>query len=207
VGSKETALSTRAFRSSHAGDPTHVAGIGASAGGLHALQLLLPQFTADSTAFVVIMHLSPERDSLLTAILARATKMAVETAKDSQVLRRNSIYVIPPGYALTLTEEGTLRLSALPSTLPRWTIDRFLSSLSLIGRASIGIILSGTGSDGSAGLREIKARGGTTFVQDPDSAEYPQMPRSAQAFADYCLEPRALGDVLMQTVGAVRKSD
>lgn len=192
----------RGFQSHLLDDPTHVVGIGASAGGLQALKLLLPRFTMDCTAFVVIMHLAPERTSLLASILARRTRMSVATAKHDQILRKNSIYVIPPGVILTLTAEGRLRSSSLPPTHPRWTIDRFFSSLSEIGRASIGIILSGTGTDGTKGLKEIQARGGTTFVQAPDSAEYPQMPRSAQAFADHCLEPGDLGDVLMRTVGA-----
>ena len=182
-------------------------GIGASAGGLQALQLLLSRFTADCTAFVVVMHLSPTHDSLLATILARATKMVVTTAKDSEVLRKNHIYVIPPGLMLTLTEEKTLRLDALPDTLPRTTIDAFLLSLSAIGRAAIGIILSGTGTDGSEGLQQVQARGGTTFVQEPTSAQYPQMPRNAREFADHCLEPSALGDVLMQLVGATPKVD
>jgi two-component system CheB/CheR fusion protein len=151
------------------------------------------------------MHLSPTHDSLLATILSKSTKMSVSTATDSQVLRKNCIYVIPPGYLLALTEEGTLRLSSLPPTHPRWTIDTFFRSLSEIGHASIGVILSGAGSDGSQGLREIRDRGGTTFVQAPESAAFPQMPQNALPFADYCLEPAALGDALMLTVGAEPK--
>jgi two-component system CheB/CheR fusion protein len=194
------------FRASCPDDPTHVVGIGASAGGLEALQALLQRFTADCTAFVVVMHLSPTHDSALAKILAKSTPMSVTQATDSQVLRKNCIYVIPPGFQLTLTDEGTLRLSSLPSTYPRWTIDKFLSSLSEIGSAAIGVILSGTGSDGSQGLKEIRAKGGTTFVQDPASAASPQMPERARPFADYCLEPSALGDALMLSVGARAKS-
>ena len=74
------------------------------------------------TAFVVVLHLSPIHDSLLTSLLAKSTPMSVTTATDSQVLRKNCIYVIPPGFLLTLTKERTLRLSSLPSTHPRWTI-------------------------------------------------------------------------------------
>jgi two-component system CheB/CheR fusion protein len=194
------------FRMSLVDDPTHVVGIGASAGGLEALQALLQRFTADCTAFVVVMHLSPTHHSALASILAKCTPMSVTEATDSQVLKKNCIYVITPGFQLTLTDEGTLRLSALPSTYPRWTIDKFLSSLSEIGSAAIGVILSGTGSDGSQGLKEIRAKGGTTFVQDPASAASPQMPESARPFADYVLAPRALGDALMLSVGARAKS-
>ena len=195
------------FRCTLPGDPTHVVGIGASSGGLQPLRVLLQRFTADSTAFVVVMHLSPDHDSILSSILAKVTPMSVTPATDSGVLRKNCIYVIPPGFLLTLTEEGTLRLTELPATHPRWTIDTFLTSLSEIGAASIGIILSGAGSDGSQGLKNIRARGGTTFVQDPASAQFPQMPQNAREHADYCLEPGALGDALMMTVGATRRND
>ncbi len=178
-----------------------VVGIGASSGGLQALQTLLPRLTAGPTAFVVVVHLSPSHDSMLAHILSKSTPIPVNTATDGQVLQENCIYVIPPGFLLTLTAERTLRLTALTSTYPRWKIiDRFLTSLSEIGPTSIGVILSGSGSDGSRGLREIKARGGTTFVQDPESAEFPQMPQSARPFADHCLEPAALGDALMLTL-------
>jgi two-component system CheB/CheR fusion protein len=193
------------LRSGQPDDPTHVVGIGASAGGLEPLRELLERFTTDRTAFVVVMHLSPKHESFLTNILSKSTRMSVFTATDSQILRKNCIYVIPPGFLLTLTAEGTLRLSSLPPSHPRWTIDSFFSSLSEIGSASIGVILSGTGADGSQGLKDIQDRGGTTFVQDPGSAAFPQMPQNARPFADYCLEPPALGDALMMTVGAARK--
>jgi two-component system CheB/CheR fusion protein len=195
----------RSLRSGLPDEPMHVVGIGASAGGLEPLQELLQRFTADTTAFVVTMHLSPTHESLLATILSKSSKMSVSTATDSQILRKNCIYVIPPGFLLTLTAEGTLRLTSLPPSHPRRTIDNFFSSLSEIGRASIGVILSGMGADGSQGLKAIQSRGGTTFVQEPDSAAFPQMPRNARPFADYCLEPPALGDALMVTVGAVRK--
>jgi two-component system CheB/CheR fusion protein len=195
-----------AFRSACPQDPSHVVGIGASAGGIEALRVLLQRFTADCTAFVVVMHLSPDRDSQLTAILANATSMKVVTAADDQVLETNCIYVIPPGYVLTLTDEGTLRLTTLPPTYPRWTIDAFLTSLSEIGPAAIGIILSGAGSDGARGLQAIKERGGITFVQDPGSALFAPMPEAALPFADHILAPAALGDALMVTVGARQKA-
>jgi two-component system, chemotaxis family, CheB/CheR fusion protein len=177
--------------------PSHVVGIGASAGGLEALQRLLGRFTADTTAFVVVMHLLPERESHLRSILSRATKMSVETAADRQTLRKNCIYVIPPGFALTVSDDDRLCMTTLPPTSPRWTIDRLFESLSALGRASVGVVLSGNGSDGSKGLEAIKARGGATFVQDPATASNPDMPTSARAFADHCLPPEALGDALM----------
>jgi two-component system, chemotaxis family, CheB/CheR fusion protein len=80
--------------------PSHVVGIGASAGGLEALQLLLSRFTADTTAFVVVMHLSPTHESHLRVILSRVTKMKVATVADGQTLRKDCIYVIPPGFRI-----------------------------------------------------------------------------------------------------------
>jgi two-component system CheB/CheR fusion protein len=177
--------------------PSHVVGIGASAGGLEALQLLLSRFTADTTAFVVVMHLLPTHESHLRAILSRVTKMKVATVADGQTLRKDCIYVIPPGFMITLTEEDRLRLTTLPATSPRWTIDRFFESLSALGRAAVGVILSGNGSDGSQGLEWIKRRGGATFVQNPATARNADMPAHARAFSDYCLAPEALGDALM----------
>ena len=193
------------FRTQLPHDPSHVVGIGASAGGLTPLRALLHRFTADKTAFVVVMHLTPDRESSLTSILAKSTTMTVATATDGMVLERNHIYVIPPGFVLRLSDEGTLLMTALPKTYPRWTIDKFLCSLGEIGPAAIGVILSGTGSDGSDGLKQIREQGGTTFVQDPASAQSPEMPQSARRFADYCLAPDALGDALMRTIGATPK--
>jgi two-component system CheB/CheR fusion protein len=177
--------------------PSHVVGIGASAGGVEALQLLLSRFTADTTAFVVVMHLLPTHESHLRAILSRVTKMKVATVEDGQTLRKDCIYVIPPGFMITLTDDDRLRLTTLPATTPRWTIDRFFESLSALGRAAVGVILSGNGSDGSQGLEWIKNRGGATFVQDPATAGNPDMPANARVFADYCLAPEALGNALM----------
>lgn len=187
--------------------PSHVVGIGASAGGLEALQLLLSRFTADTTAFVVVMHLLPTRESQLGDILSRVTKMTVATATDGQSLRKNCIYVIPPGFVITLAGDGRLRLTTLPPTSPRWTIDRFLESLSLLGSKAVGVILSGNGSDGSLGLEAIRSQGGATFVQDPATAHSPEMPSNARVFSDYCLAPEALGDALMAFIESQVRAD
>jgi two-component system, chemotaxis family, CheB/CheR fusion protein len=179
------------------GAPSHVVGIGASAGGMEALQLLLRRFTSDNSAFVVVMHLAPTKESYLTSILSRATSMSVMTATDGQTLQRNCIYIIPPGFVITLAADGRLRLTTLPPTSPRWTIDRLFESLSALGRAAVGVILSGNGCDGSEGLAAIRRAGGATFVQEPATASSPEMPQNARALSDYCLAPAALGDALM----------
>jgi two-component system CheB/CheR fusion protein len=192
------------FRAVLPSDPTHVVGIGASAGGIEALQELFQRFNSDNTAFVVVVHLSPGQ-SKLASVLSRCTAMSVVQAADSQILCKNCVYVIPPSMLLSLTDEGALRLTSLPAVHRSWTIDNFFTSLSEIGSAAAGVILSGTGSDGSLGLQQIQLRGGTTFVQDPDSAIFPQMPANARPFADHCLKPSALGDMLMAVVGAAKK--
>ncbi|MDB4964904.1 MAG: Chemotaxis protein methyltransferase CheR [Myxococcales bacterium] len=186
--------------------PSHVVGIGASAGGIEALQLLLSRFTLDTTAFVVVMHLLPTKESHLVAILSRATAMSVVTATNGQTVQKNCIYVIPPAFMLTLTDEGRLRLATLPPTVPRWTIDRLFESLSALGRGAAGVILSGNGSDGSRGLQAIRSSGGATFVQDPETARFSEMPRNARPVSDYCLAPEALGDALMAYIEAEVKA-
>lgn len=195
----------RDMKSCPADAPTHIVGIGASAGGLDALRILLQRFTADCTSFIVVMHLLPTRASSLAALLAPMTKMSVTTAIDGESLRKNCIYVIPPGVLLTLSTDRTLRLTPLPKTFPRTTVDQLFHSVSVLGAAGVGIVLSGKGRDGAEGLEEIRSRGGATFVQDPRTASSPEMPENGREFADQCLAPGALGDALMRLVGAAPK--
>ena len=164
-------------------DDFFVVGIGASAGGIGALQTFFDHVPDDSKmAFVVIQHLDPEYESDLSAILQRHTGIPAEQVSDRTHLEPGRLYVIPPGKSLSI-EDGELRLA--DPELPRWErapVDLFFRSLaeSEDGRA-VGIVLSGTGSGGSAGLRSIHEAGGFTLVQDPGDAEYPSMPRHAEA--------------------------
>ena len=164
-------------------DNFFVVGIGASAGGIGALQTFFDHVPDDSKmAFVVIQHLDPEYESDLSAILQRHTGIPAEQVSDRTHLEPGRLYVIPPGKSLSI-EDGELRLA--DPELPRWErapVDLFFRSLaeSEDGRA-VGIVLSGTGSGGSAGLRSIHEAGGFTLVQDPGDAEYPSMPRHAEA--------------------------
>jgi two-component system CheB/CheR fusion protein len=155
---------------------------GASAGGIEALKALLRNVPADTgMAFVVILHLSPRHDSQLADILGRETRMPVTQVAGNTAVEPNRVYVIPPGKILTLSQ-GVLQLAprAGGDGLPR-PVDHFMRSLAQEhGYKSIGVILSGSASDGTQGVEEIKAAGGITFAQDA-TAEHDGMPRSAIA--------------------------
>ena len=158
-----------------------VVGVGASAGGLDAFKKLFSTIPGDcGIAFVLIQHLDPTRKSLTAELVGSYTPMRVVQANDGMTVEPNRVYVIPPNKYLTI-HEGTLRLSApaAPRGL-RMAVDHFLRSLAEDRHErAIGVVLSGTGTDGTLGLREIKAAGGMTLVQDPQTAQYDGMPRSA----------------------------
>src|SRR6266487_2581854 len=191
--------------------PFPVVCVGASAGGLEAFTQLLGALPTDTgMAFVLITHLSPSHASHLAEILSRATQMPVTEVKDEALVQPNCVYVIPPDSSMIIAK-GSLQL------LPRHTVDGrhhpidvFLESLAHDQRhKSIAIILSGTGSDGTQGMDEIKAAGGITFAQD-ESAAYEGMPRSAAmaGAVDFRLAPadiaRELGKIARHAyVGAV----
>lgn len=159
-----------------------VVGIGASAGGLDALERFFTALPLDSgAAFVVVQHLSPDHKSMMDNLLARYTAMPVRVAEQGMALAANAVYLIPPGKHLKLLCD---RLQVLPKTeqglsLP---IDVFFHSLAeQWGDAAVAVVLSGTGSDGSRGLAAVNAAGGFVFVQDPATAKFDGMPRSALA--------------------------
>jgi two-component system CheB/CheR fusion protein len=175
--------------------PFPVVGIGASAGGLEAFTELLKHLPLDSgMAFVLVQHLDPTHDSALPQILARVTSLPVHEAADKLRVRANHVYVIPPNKNLSIVQ-GVLKLAPrAKARVPLHSIDTFLETLAEDQRErAIGVILSGTASDGTLGLEAIKAEGGITFAQD-DSARYDAMPRSAVAAGcvDYVLAPREI---------------
>jgi two-component system, chemotaxis family, CheB/CheR fusion protein len=181
------------------GDFFPIVGIGASAGGLEAFMRLLEQLpTNTGMAFVLVQHLDPEHDSKLSQLLGRATKLPVLEAVDNNRVKPNHIYVIPPNRTMTI-EERKLRLLPRRKTDKSYrSIDRFLESLATDqGHQSIGVILSGTASDGTLGLQAIKGEGGITFAQD-ESAKYDSMPRSAIAAGDvdFVLPPEQIATEL-----------
>jgi chemotaxis protein methyltransferase CheR/two-component system CheB/CheR fusion protein len=164
-----------------AADIPLIVGIGASAGGLEALERFLQHVPPDSgAAFVVIQHLDPTHKGMLPELLQRSTPMKVIQAGDHTPVQPNCVYVIPPNKDLSLLH-GTLH--ALDAMTPhgfRLPIDYFFRALAEDQReAAIGVILSGMGSDGTLGLRAIKESGGLALVQEPASAKYDAMPRSA----------------------------
>ncbi|MGB6056062.1 MAG: CheR family methyltransferase [Burkholderiaceae bacterium] len=158
-----------------------VVGLGASAGGLSALQRFFEQTPADSgMAFVVVLHLSPDHESNAATLLQRATAMPVLAVTQPQHIQKNHVYVISPKRQLTMNDGY---LSATEVERPRGqlvAIDLFFRTLAEVHcRHAIGIVLSGTGADGAVGLRQLKECGGVTLAQSPSDAEYDGMPRAA----------------------------
>ena len=187
---------------------TPIVGIGASAGGLAALQTLLGEITdAPGAAFVVVMHLSPDHESHLAELLQSHCKLVVQQVAGTVAIEADRVYVIPPGANLDVVG-NQLRLSALESErLDRAPIDHLFWTLaeSRDGDA-IGVILSGTGTDGSLGLREIRERGGLAFVQEPHEAEHDGMPEAAIAAgaADRVLSVAEIARALVRHLKVVR---
>jgi two-component system CheB/CheR fusion protein len=179
-----------------------VVGVGASAGGLEVFKLLLADLPAGTGfAIVFIQHLDPTHRSMLTDILTRATTMPVSEAADGMRVEANHVYVIPANVDLTLAD-GALKLA--PRTQSPGThlpIDGFLrSAAEQCGSGSIGVILSGTGADGAAGVEAIKAAGGVTFAQDPATAKFGSMPQAAVATGcvDFVLPPEGIAAELVR---------
>ncbi|MEJ1098205.1 MULTISPECIES: CheR family methyltransferase [unclassified Pseudoxanthomonas] len=174
---------TRSNRARQKKEEMVVVGIGASAGGLAALSTFLDHLPADTgMTYVVILHLSPKHDSSADKLLQRSTRMPVIQVSLPTKIEPNHVYVISPSVDLEMVD-GWLQVQ--PATRPRGrhvAIDKFLRTLAETHRdRSIGIILSGTGSDGSVGVSKLKEQGGVTIVQLPEDAEYDDMPRSALA--------------------------
>lgn len=189
--------------------PCPVVGIGASAGGLEALEQLFAHMPADSgAAFVVVSHLAPHLPSFMAELLAKKTAMPVSAATDGCPVAPDHVYVIPPSSTLTLVG-GALRLESRAETHVN-LIDTFLRSLAEErGERAIGVVLSGSGSDGSLGLRAIKEHGGMTMVQDLASAKYDTMPRSAIAatLVDWVLPVEAMPAKLVEYLRHLERHD
>lgn len=163
--------------------PTRIVGLGASAGGLHALEQFFAHAPAASgLAYVVVQHLDPTHKAMLAELLQRTTTMPVLEATGATRVAPDVVYVIPPNRELTV-DQGVLRVAqpAQPRGL-RLPIDVLFSSLARDqGERAIGVVLSGMGSDGTLGLQAIKAHGGLALAQQPESAQFDSMPRSAIA--------------------------
>lgn len=178
----------------------HVVAIGASAGGLEALEALFDHLAPDTgAAFVVITHLSPDFKSIMDELLARRTAMPVHVVEDGETLRANSVYVIPPGKDM-IVQSGRLFLT--DRTLhgaPSLPIDLFFGSLAReYGRRATAVILSGTGADGARGARALHNAGACIIAQSLDSARFDGMPRAATetGVVDMVLAPEAIGPAI-----------
>ena len=172
-----------------------IVGIGASAGGLEAFKSLLAALAPDTgMAYVLIVHLPSQHDSMLSKILARISKLPLSEITDGVKLERNHVYVLPAGADASL-DDGVIRLSPRQAkTGQHHPIDTFFRSLATHhGYRSIGVVLSGSASDGTLGIQEIKAAGGITFAQD-HTAQQSSMPRSAiqTGAVDFVLPPEEI---------------
>ncbi|MBN1956838.1 MAG: chemotaxis protein CheB, partial [Desulfuromonadales bacterium] len=182
--------------------PCLVVGLGASAGGLQALESFVKNLSAGSgMAYVIIQHLSPDYKSLMAEILTKKTSLSVYQAKEGMIVESDTIYLIPPKMDMRIFK-GKLTLSEYNSEhrVVNYPIDTFLQSLAEDqGRNAIGIILSGTGSDGTRGLRHIREAAGLTMVQSIESAAFDGMPRSAidAGLADLVLAPEEMPEKLL----------
>ena len=160
-----------------------VVGLGASAGGVQTLKDFFEATPADSgIAYVVILHLSPNHDSQLAQVLQGATTMPVIQIRERTQIEPNKVYVIPPDKHLTMEDRNLAVTSNLDLADRRAPVDIFFRSLAESHDAwSVGVVLSGTGANGSMGLKRIKERGGAVFVQNPREATFSEMPRNAIA--------------------------
>ncbi len=180
--------------------PTLIVGIGASAGGIEATRAFLEAMPEDSgMAFVLVQHLDPTHESMMAEVLSRFTGMKILQADENMTVQRDHFYVIPPDKVLTI-ENAQLHTQPFAERRGhRNPIDQFFHSLAEShGPGAVGIVLSGTASDGTEGLKEIKLAGGLTIAQDPREAAQPGMPRSAvsSGAVDYILKANEIPAVL-----------
>src|SRR3984893_1152957 len=184
--------------------PFPVVGIGASAGGIEALNAFFDRLPQESgMAFVVVQHLPPERESLMAEILARHTPMPVLQVTGGLALQVGHVYVSRPGFTVTL-ERGVFQLGEpVEKRGHRRPVDDFFRSLAdTQHEKAIAVVLSGMGTNGTAGARAIKSAGGLCFAQSPESAEFPGIPTSLihAGYADQVLAPREIGPAIVQYV-------
>jgi two-component system, chemotaxis family, CheB/CheR fusion protein len=177
-----------------------IVGIGASAGGLEALSELLASLPVDlDLALVIVQHLSPQHASALPAIMSARTQLTVVEVEDGTKLQPNHVYVVPPAVQLEMSD-GVFQVLPRPHDRSQYTpIDFFLQSLARSAQdKAVAVILSGTASDGAVGVREIKAMGGITIAQRPETAKYDGMPRAAigTGMIDLVLSPSEIGEHL-----------
>ncbi len=185
-----------------------IVGIGASAGGIDAFKRLLTAIPEDSgMAYVLVQHLDPSHESILPEILQRVTKIPVHEISEDIHLAPDHIYVIPSNKMLVSTD-GVLKLSERARKI-NLSIDVFFTSLADVHKEfAVGVVLSGTGTDGTLGLKAIKEHGGISFAQDSESAAFDSMPQSAvnAGVVDFILAPESIPAQLLQINKAYKTS-
>ncbi|MFW6182898.1 MAG: chemotaxis protein CheB [Chloroflexota bacterium] len=178
-----------------------VVGIGASAGGLTALQDFFDTLPADTgMAFVVVTHMDPERESLLPEILQNHTEMPVQQVQDLTAIEADHVYVIPPGRRILVTDTHLDTEEFEEPRGRRTPVDDFFRSLADVHREAVAVILSGGGTDGAVGVKAVKEQGGLLLVQEPAEAEHDSMPRAAitTGLADLVLPVAQLATKLVE---------
>lgn len=170
-----------ALLASPSSEQVRIVAIGASAGGLSALELFLSQTPLDTgLAFIIVQHMDPVHKGMLAQLLQRVTAMPVKEARQNMSIQGDHVYVIPPNTELTVVNRSIHLAKPSKPRGMRLPIDVLFSSLAMArGEHAIGVVLSGMGADGTAGLEAIKAVGGLTLAQAPETAEFDSMPKSA----------------------------
>ena len=186
-----------------------IIGIGASAGGMGAIHELFDYTPTDAVAYVIIQHLSPDHKSFMKELLTKHSKLKIYVAENGMEVLSNCVYVLPEGKNMTISD-GKLILKDRTSSTPNSAVDIFFTSLAEdLGNKSIGIVLSGNGSDGTLGIKAIKKMGGMVIVQDPESTEYKDMPKSAieSGFYDHILAPKLIPSEIVKYINHKTFSD
>src|SRR3954471_21823861 len=185
-------------------EPAAVIGIGASAGGIAPLQQFFTDIKPDTgLAFVVVMHLSPEFESQLAAVIQQKTTMPVTQVNEPVTVRPNNVYVIAPNHQLRFQDSTLDLVPPQQGVGRRVTIDLFFRTLAqAYGQRAVAIILSGSDSDGVIGMKHIRAQGGVTIAQDPNEAEHDSMPATAisTGMVDWILPVADMPGKLMEFV-------
>ena len=182
--------------------PSLIVGVGASAGGLQAIEQLFKTMPVDTgMSFVVVQHLSPNFKSLMDELLSRWTKIPVSRVEDRMEVEGDRIYLIPPKKEMIISQGQLLLTDKDPNEALTLPIDRFFRSLAQeVGNRAVGVVLSGTGSDGSRGIVDIHESGGLVIAQRVDTAKFDGMPLSAKetGFCDLMLAPEAIPQALIE---------
>jgi len=190
--------------------PQRVVGVGASAGGLEALKQLVMHLPVDTgLAYVVLQHLPPSQIGQLARLLASWATLPVSDVRSGHQIEPNTILVVPPHTSAALSRGALVLRTAKTGSRPRHPIDGLFASLAtVLGERAVGVVLSGTANDGTEGLRAIRGAGGLTIAQDPSTAQFDEMPRSAIAagVAELVLSPEQIGPQLASVVSVTRST-